>query len=243
MIDMLQNAKDLIAKGKDLGDPELIQMGMELLEQYSPTYADKEEVWEMPDDNMGDGHVPPPIVADPFYVCSNCDHNMPVDKEGRKRCPECKKHKLQMVTPTTKVIDDEPQRPTYDELLEALENQAMSPQPNNDMDQFHMQVRSKGDKRIHYDENGKADGIIRKRESVDPEGIHNIWQDEGEDRDDAGNALLKKFTKVSPRTRQPAKMLDVECDNCHKVEKMHPIHAGGRGRHLCEKCIRRRSQR
>lgn len=235
MIDMLQNAKDLIAKGKDLGDPELIQMGMELLEQYSPIDPTP---YIVPAED-----IPEPISATPFYVCSNCDHNMPVDKEGRKRCPECKKHKLQMVTPTAKVVDDEPQRPTYDELLEALENQAMSPQPNNDMDQFHMQVRAQGDKRIHYDENGKADGVIRKREQVDPTMITNVWQDEGEDRDDAGNALLKKFTKVSPRTRQPAKMLDVECDNCHKVEKMHPIHAGGRGRHLCEKCIRRRSQR
>ena len=70
-----------------------------------------------------------------------------------------------------------------------------------------------------------------------------MWNDDGEEGQDPSNEMLKKFTKVSPRTRAPVKMVEVECENCHRIEKLHPIHAGGRGRHICEKCIRRRSGR
>ena len=100
MIDMLKNAKDLIAKGKALGDPELIQIGMDLLEQYSPKDDPSvpggytEVIPEIPDVT-----VEVEVAKEPQYVCQNCGHTMPVDKEGRKRCPECKKHKLVLERP------------------------------------------------------------------------------------------------------------------------------------------------
>lgn len=234
MIDILKNAKDLIAKGKTLGDPELVQMGMDLLEQYSPS-----EKLEVPDGYVEPTPEPEP---EPQYVCENCGHTMPVDKEGRKRCPECKKHKLVIEQPA---MPEKPKRPNPEELLVAFDEQQIqpAPQPGRDVDQFHMQVRSVNDSRIHYDENGNPDGIIRRREQVDPSMIHNIWSDDGEEEHDQANELLKKFTKVSPRTRPPAKKVEVSCEQCHKVEMLHPIHAGGRGRHICEKCIRRMSGR
>jgi len=37
VVDLIKNAKDLIKKGKELNDPELIQMGMDLLSQYQIT--------------------------------------------------------------------------------------------------------------------------------------------------------------------------------------------------------------
>lgn len=79
MLDMLQNAKNLIAKGKSLGDPELIQMGMDLLEQYNP---------------ISEIEVPQP---EPKYHCENCGYEMSIDKVGRKKCPQCKKNKLSLL--------------------------------------------------------------------------------------------------------------------------------------------------
>lgn len=230
MIDMLKNAKDLIAKGKALGDPELIQMGMDLLDQYTPNdpYDPPESIPELE-----------PEPQEPQYVCENCGHTMPVDKEGRKRCPECKKHKLVLEQP---IIAEKPKRPSADELLAAFAEQQVQREPSG-MEQFHRQVRQQDTSRIHYDENGNPDGVIRRREQVDPSMIHNIWEDDGEEEQDKANEILKKFTKVSPRTRPPAKMVEVSCEQCHKTEKLHPIHAGGRGRHICEKCIRRMSGR
>jgi len=246
MIDMLQNAKDLIAKGKALNDPELIQMGMDLLEQYDiqKVTGDIKQTVDVGEFKNSDSYE---TVEDPQYVCQNCGHTMPVDKEGRKRCPECKKHKLVVDKP---VVSDKPKPPAYNELLTALENQQLQPQPGNsiDMDQFHMQVRGNtSDSRYHYDENGNIDGVIRRREEVDPNLITNVWQDEGEfadiDKDDPVNEHLKKVTKVSARTRRPPNYIEVQCDSCNRVEKVHPIHAGGRGRHICTKCVGRRSQR
>ena len=230
MIDMLQNAKDLIAKGKTLGDPDLIQMGMDLLEQYSPT-----EMAEAIEENGGFREVSK--TMEPQYVCENCGHTMPVDKE-RKRCPECKKHKLKINKPDPL---PKPEKPSYDELLQALEEQQSGRAPTSNS--FEMKIRGDSNSRIHYDDEGNPDGIIRKREQVDTSQIKNIWEDDGEYKDDAANELLKKFTKVSPRTRAPVNYVTVQCQLCNKTEKVHPIHAGGRGRHLCEACVRRRSRR
>jgi predicted Zn-ribbon and HTH transcriptional regulator len=77
MSDLLEKAKQIIAKGKALQDPDLIQMGMDLLEEMGP---------------------PPDNESPSYYKCKNCGHTMPVDKE-RKRCPKCNKHKLSIVTP------------------------------------------------------------------------------------------------------------------------------------------------
>lgn len=235
MIDMLQNAKDLIAKGQKLGDNDLIQMGMELLEQYSPATEAVEQLVEISNPEPGPDR----------YVCSNCEHSMLADKP-RKRCPECKKHKLVLVEAAPvieEIVMKAKPAPDYDELLEAFESQTLAPSPTNDADQFHMQVRGAQSNRIHYGDDGKPDGIIRKIEAVDPDSIHNVWQDEGEDREDKANNILKKFTKVSPRTRPPVNYVEVVCDSCNGVEKLHPIHTSSRGRHICVKCIKRRSGR
>lgn len=200
MIDMVKNAKDLIAKGKALGDSELVQMGLELLEQYSPTPSSI------------DGNIPQPQT--PQYVCENCGHTMPVDKEGRKRCPECKKHKLKLYKP--------------------------QPQPKTQTESFITQIRdpSKTKSRVRYNENGEPDGVYTKTEPIS--NITNTWEDDGVEAKDEANELLKKFTKVSPRTRKPPKKIKVVCEACHKEEEVHPIHAGARGRYLCSRCIVKR---
>lgn len=78
MTDMIEKAKSIIKKGQLLKDPELIQMGMDLLQEY--------EV----------------VDSEPNYHCTNCGHSMPKDKE-RKRCPECKKHTLVINMPSVPV--------------------------------------------------------------------------------------------------------------------------------------------
>jgi len=224
MIDMLKNAKDLIAKGKVLNDPDLIQMGMDLLEQYSPSEPIPEFENNLPSISGENPKFPLDLLRQPEYVCENCGHTIPVDKEGRKKCPECKKHKLKLVK------------------YEAQPQPQQQPKKDKE-DIFYTQIRNVGNDRIHYDDEGNPDGIIRRREPVDPNKIHNTFIDDGEDSDDPLNEKLKKITKVSPRTRKPTNFVTVTCENCSKKEKVHPIHAGARGRYLCSQCIRRRSRR
>lgn len=244
MIDMIQNAKDLIVKGKQLEDPELIQMGMDLLEEYD----DPAGVVQID----GDPVVPPPEPMDTIvdrYICSNCGCNIPVDRPGRKRCPDCKKHKLELIETVAEAMEEPITKPSYEELLEALENQQLQPKPRrDDIDQFNVQVRgNQNGSRLHYDDNGNPDGVIRRREEIDPSMITNIWDDNDEfqdiDKNDPINEKLKQITKVSIRTRKPAKLIEVKCENCNRIEKIHPIHSSGRGRHICTKCVGRRSQR
>jgi Zn finger protein HypA/HybF involved in hydrogenase expression len=71
MSDLRDKAKQLIEKGKKLGDPELVQMGLDMLDLDSPTEQ---------------------VTAD-VHECSNCGHSFPFDKP-RKKCPKCGKHKL-----------------------------------------------------------------------------------------------------------------------------------------------------
>lgn len=212
MIDMVQNAKDLIQKGKTLQDPDLVQMGMDLLSQYEIDDSDDEENKE------------------PQYVCQSCGHVMQVDRPNRKKCPKCKKHKLVLE-------QDNISKTTEQQSDQQTENQKI------DSNSFSMQVRGPKSDRIHYNDQGEPDGVIRKSEEIDPKKIDNIWQDDGEYRDDNANTLLKQFTKATPRTRQRTQKVKVECENCHSIEYVHPIHATSRGRYLCERCIRRRSVR
>jgi hypothetical protein len=230
MIDMVQNAKDLIAKGKLLKDPELIQMGMDLLEEYQPKYGDVKGTFADTKDTFDDL-----VTPEPEYWCQNCGHTMPVDKEGRKRCPECKKHKLQIREP----IDIKIKVP--DVIEEFDQAQAAPTNPNRvDMDQFRVQIRSPESGRIRYNENGEVDGIYTKTEQI--EGVTNVWQDDGAEGNDPGNEQLKKFTQVSPRTRKAAKLVEAVCESCKKTERLHPLHTGARSRHLCGACIRKRSR-
>ena len=200
MIDMIQNAKDIINKGKALNDPELIQMGLELLENNKPSK---------------------PQPTEDMYVCTACQHKLPVDRLNRKQCPECKKHKLQ--------------------IQQASSPPSVSPPISHriDTEQFNTQVRDKKQSRVRVVD-GVEEGVYTHTESI--EGIANVWSDNQQEEQDDANEMLKKFTNVSPRTRRAPKMVEITCDNCHKTETMHPIHASGRSRHLCQKCIRRRSQ-
>jgi transposase-like protein len=218
MIDMLDNAKQLIAKGKTLGDPELVQMGMDLLEKYSPTESELEE----------------DIVFEDKYICSNCGHEMPVDKEGRKRCPECKKHKLELVKANNFVDVPEGKESAILDYFEKQNKTASTQQ----YDEFFTQVRDRDAQRLHYDDQGNPDGLIRRREEVDPNQIRNDWVDnKTEEIDDPVNEILKKYTKRTPRTRASVKMVDVKCDRCGRHEKLHPIHVRGRSRYVCARCV------
>jgi len=80
--DINKIAKDLIQKGNDLGDMELIAMGTAMLKKYSEPELINE-----------------PNISTERYVCTNCHHIMSVDKVGRKKCPVCKKHTLTIETP------------------------------------------------------------------------------------------------------------------------------------------------
>lgn len=184
MIDMIKNAKDLIAKGKTLNDPELVQMGMDLLQEY-----DKKV-------------IPTPNSQ---YVCSNCGHTMPVDKEGRKKCPKCKKNKLQIT---------------------AIQNKS---EPD-----FKMQIRNKT-------QSNTNDKKYTRPEPVTS--VTNLWKDEEDIGRDHENEMLKQFTQISPRNRKPVEFKEVKCDQCGKIEKVHPLHVSNKTRYVCTTCLGRWSQR
>jgi DNA-directed RNA polymerase subunit RPC12/RpoP len=229
MIDMLDNAKQLISKGKILGDPELVQMGMDLLEQYSPK----------DDPSVSGGYTEPQqpkenITFEDQYICSNCGHEMPVDKEGRKRCPECKKHKLELVKANNFVDVPEGKESAILDYFEKQNKTASTQQ----YDEFFTQVRDRDAQRLHYDDEGNPDGLIRRREEVDPKQIRNEWVDnKTEEIDDPVNEILKKYTKRTPRTRASVQMVDVKCDRCGRHERLHPIHVRGRSRYVCARCV------
>lgn len=81
-VHMIDTAKDLIKKGNELGDEELVNMGHQMLAQYQTETTPVEE----------------PKKEGFDYVCSNCSHEFTSPKK-RKACPECRKHKLQAVVP------------------------------------------------------------------------------------------------------------------------------------------------
>jgi predicted Zn-ribbon and HTH transcriptional regulator len=203
---MLENAKDLINKGKLLKDQELIEMGLNLLEQYSPK------------------EVSSPIEPTSFYVCENCGHNIEADKP-RKKCPACGKHKLILVEENREEsIETEPEL------------------DRDDLSTFITQTRKPENSRIRYDDNGEISGTYTKAEPV--KNVINAWDDKDkEEGQDKANELLKQFTRISPRTRQPITMVNAKCDVCGKEEKVHPIHvhaADGRKRYVCNRCVGRR---
>ena len=165
------------------------------------------------------------LLSQSVYICANCQHTFTSSKE-RKRCPECKKHQLVKQNLDVDLMDN----------LEEPE-----PKPKNLTDQFTTQIRQRSNSRVRYTETGKEEGVYTRSEPI--EGVTNVWDDvdpeEGQDRD---NEILKKFTKVSERTRKPVNMVEVKCDSCNRVERVHPIHVSGRSRHLCNKCVARRSK-
>ena len=95
---MIQNAKDLISKGKKLNDQDLIKMGIDLLRLYDKT----ENQPEIKKENTNK------VSSNQRYECQNCGYTMDVDKPKRKKCPKCKKYKLVKIfdTPEATVKED-----------------------------------------------------------------------------------------------------------------------------------------
>lgn len=205
-MDMLEIAKDLITKGNALGDPDLITMGYNMLQQYGPVVVE-EPVLESVDTTIK------------HYECSTCGQVLDYDKDGRKKCPQCKKLTLILVEPVKQEILT-PHRPRPED--------------------FSTQIRQKKNSRVRYNEDGKPDGVYAKVEQV--EGITNVWDDDRAEGFDEQNEKLKQFTKISPRNRKPVKLSKVVCDTCKNSYEVHPIHAGGRGRYICDRCVSRRSK-
>lgn len=221
MIQMIDMAKDLIAKGNALNDPELVAMGMQMLEKYQDAPVPDYAVVSTP-------------VEQAKYVCGNCGHETEYDKPGRKKCPECKKHKLKLQEPKFTPV---PSQSGIDKLSDILlENKSLDPHRAT-ADDFSRQIRQPNQSRIRYDDNGQPVGMYTRTEQI--EGVTNVWKDEGEDRNDPENERLKALTKVSPRTRKPPKMVKAVCDVCHGESMVHPIHVSGRARYVCDRCVRR----
>jgi predicted Zn-ribbon and HTH transcriptional regulator len=215
MDNMLTMAKQIIDKGNLLNDPELVSMGMVMLEKYKENVSADEQT-----DNTFESLSMIPEK----YVCSNCSYTFAVDKMGRKKCPECKKHALQIISMATTTphtsVPKRVGRATADDFL--------------------VQIREKKKSRIRYNEKGEEDGTYAETQQI--EGVSNVWKDDGEEGQDKANELLKQVMRISPRTRKGIKLMNVVCESCKEKHSIHPIHAGGRGRYLCDRCIKRRSK-
>jgi DNA-directed RNA polymerase subunit RPC12/RpoP len=249
MDNMLTMAKQIIDKGNLLNDPELVSMGMDMLTKYSielylPAHHIKEDGY---DDNgnvlirgeqsnaviVDDVFEPLPTIPEK-YVCSNCSYTFAVDKEGRKKCPECKKHSLVIISTHTSLGLD-----TFQPKRNETAGQIV-PRGRATADDFLVQIREKKKSRIRYNEKGEEDGTYAETQQI--EGVSNVWKDDGEEGQDKANELLKQVMRISPRTRKGIKLMNVVCESCKEKHSIHPIHAGGRGRYLCDRCIKRRSK-
>ena len=233
-MNMLDMAKDLINKGNELGDSELVAMGMQMLEKYRdgevPGLQDiviTEDVFE-----QGLEEIPQK------YVCTNCSYTFDVDKEGRKKCPKCKKHSL-VIVPTHTSLGLDTFEPKRNEMTGQIKRKD-NIRGRGTAEDFSTQIRQTNKGRIRYNEEGQPDGMYSRTEQV--ESVTNVWDDDKTEGFDAANELLKKFTKVTPRTRKPPRMIKVVCNECKTQHDVHPIHAGGRGRYICDKCVKRRSR-
>ena len=80
MLNMLAMAKDLIKKGQMLQDPELVQMGYNMLEE--PPIINEVQIEQ-------------PKTYD--YVCSYCGQPSTFDTPNRKKCLKCKKNRLTLI--------------------------------------------------------------------------------------------------------------------------------------------------
>ncbi len=218
-MNMLDMAKDLINKGNELGDPELVSMGMAMLEKYRDDKEPGLESLQCEVPGLQDILITEDILS-PQYECTHCQYTMSYDKPGRKKCPVCKKHTLIVMKPVVEVA---------------------KPPKRKDVNDFSTQIRQTGKARIRYNEDGVPEGTYSRTEQV--EGMTtNIFEDDKTEGFDKSNELLKQFTKFTPRTRKPPRMVKVICNECKTQHEVHPIHAGGRGRFICDKCVKRRSR-
>jgi len=220
-LNMIDMAKDLIAKGNQLNDPELVAMGMSMLDKYQDAPVPEYAVVSTPAESAK-------------YVCGDCGHEMEYDKPGRKKCPACKKHRLKLVEP--KPVEIKPTQEAIDKLGGILNGQKNDTHRATAED-FSVQIRKPNSTRIRYDDNGEPVGQYTRTEQI--EGVTNVWSDDMEEGFDAENERLKAVTKVSPRTRKAPRMVKAVCDVCHNEQTVHPIHVSGRARYVCDRCVRR----
>lgn len=198
---IIDTAKKIIEKGKLLGDEELIRQGLELLDSVVPTpeSIDEPDEPEAEDDSLK-------------YECDNCNHQFSSDKP-RKRCPECKKHKLILVNAQPLV------KPTQED----------------DFSEFHRSTR-KDDRKTWVDENG----VIHKETRTQPVKMRgNMWSDTG--RECAGDTVAQKkiIANVSER-RPPARQIRVTCDRCSRQYQVPPILMMEKEVYICDNCVGRR---
>lgn len=225
-LDMIDMAKDLIQKGNALNDPELVAMGMSMLEKYQEH------------DDVPDYAIVTTKESVVHYLCTNCNHTMDYDKSGRKKCPKCKKHTL--ILNEVSVMEVKPSEEGINKLNKILSSNNLKSHRAT-ADDFSTQIRQPKSSRIRYDDQGNPVGMYTRTEQI--EGVTNVWTDEDkEEGQDEQNEILKKLTKVSPRTRPPVKFKKMTCEVCHNTFDIHPIHVGGRAQFVCDRCIRRRTR-
>ena len=211
---MIETAKDLIKKGKELGDPELIQMGHELLLQH-------------------DSGVDESPAHKYTYECDNCEHIFGSDKV-RKACPECRKRKLCEVDPNAgnELVNlfhnnepEEEQEPVEDGIFQFKNN------------------RNSESARVRYDDDGNPDGTYTKSIEVNPNMIKRNFKkidDEGLFREETETFTKKVKFDVRPRRPKP-KRRKKTCagENCNREFSPTP----GSKEYLCRKCISRKGIR
>ena len=218
MLDMINLAKQIIDKGNELNDPELVAMGMAMLEKHQ--HPETEEVPEYA--------VTATEQEEAFYRCTNCGNESPYDKPGRKKCSKCKKH-------TLKLVEAQPTKEGIEKLSKILNPKRAK------AEDFVQQIRQPKSSRVRYDDQGNVVGLYTRTEQI--EGVTNVWTDEDKDEgQDEQNERLKRLTKKTPRTRPPVKFKKVTCEVCHNTYDIHPIHVGGRAQFVCDRCVRKRTR-
>jgi len=219
-MDMLKLAKDLIKQGETLNDPELITSGYNLLNKYSKEKTTKKIVKEEEDLSNVEIKLAPPIVktdsnpiTDEFsYICSNCKQKFTFG-EKRKKCPNCKKHKLILC------IEEK------EEFTAQIFKKGKIP-------------RGKvGEDGQIIERQARSEPINLSKIK------HNRFIDDGQYCNDEENEQLKAKHKISPRVRAKFKYRKVTCTECGKTYNVAPIHAAGASSegklYKCDKCITR----
>jgi DNA-directed RNA polymerase subunit RPC12/RpoP len=163
------------------------------------------------------------VKADqPYYVCLNCGHQFEYDKP-RKRCPECKKQKLDLIdTHVTKV----------------------EPQVRANVSEYIAPTRKEGTniQKYAYDDQGNIIGTIAKTEPVQFK--QNLFNEAELDMNDFDpqNEALKKITRPVKSHRPKAVTVEVKCDKCGKQMTI-PQYMQNRNWFTCTSCISRMAGR
>jgi Zn finger protein HypA/HybF involved in hydrogenase expression len=217
-MDKVQMGRDLIKKGQELGDDSLIVMGYDLINENAPEST--EESSQFLESLI------------PTYECTNCGHTLSSEKP-RKRCPECRKHKL--------VLQEEKADESH-AMLEALQTQLKKKQQERETGIFHFKTNKQQNRQRINPDTGEEEGTYTRAEAIDTNKIHdtNLF----ENNPKAFQEDTKKFTQkvdfqVSQRRPQP-KQRQFTCENCKKTITTSAMHSK---QYMCDRCISRRAVR